>query len=290
MKIKLSDLVLEVGSGDNPNPRTDILCDRYLIDNRQRAGNFPILIDRPFVVGDAHSLPFKDNNFDYVICAHILEHLEDPLKFLKEVVRVGKAGFIETPSVLSERLFGWDFHFWFCYQQGKTLVLTRKKEGERFGGFFHRLIKENIWFRRFFEKNRDKFYTAFEWQGEIKAKVSKNLPSDFLKKTDNELWKILKKIKRNFRKDLQFYFWWIKIRAKRKIRKETRKIIWLLKRKAQKKKIIESLLPLLICPSCKGKVILIKKTRLVCLNCDQKYPLDCVIPIMLTNKERKKGY
>ena len=38
MNIRATDLVLEIGSGNNPNPRSDILCDRYIHDNNQRAG------------------------------------------------------------------------------------------------------------------------------------------------------------------------------------------------------------------------------------------------------------
>ncbi len=82
MNIHPSDLVLEVGSGNNPNPRSDILVDRYLYDNGQRAGGFRIVVDRPFIIADGYKLPFKDKTFDYVICSHILEHMEDPEKFI----------------------------------------------------------------------------------------------------------------------------------------------------------------------------------------------------------------
>ena len=55
MKQKLNPprtgLVLEIGSGDNPNARSDILCDRFISDDTERGGN--IVIDRPLVVADA---------------------------------------------------------------------------------------------------------------------------------------------------------------------------------------------------------------------------------------------
>lgn len=38
--------------------------------------------------GDIYSLVYKDNSFDLVTCMEVLEHLEDPEKALKEVVRV----------------------------------------------------------------------------------------------------------------------------------------------------------------------------------------------------------
>ena len=43
-----------------------------------------------FVQGDAHNLPFKDDSFDTAVMGDILEHLEDPLKALREARRVAK--------------------------------------------------------------------------------------------------------------------------------------------------------------------------------------------------------
>src|SRR3989344_2448558 len=173
MNIKPTDLVLEIGSGNNPNPRSNILCDLFITNNSQRAGEFSIVIDRSFIVANCYKLPFKDNSFDYIICSHLLEHLEKPEKFIKELTRVGKRGYIEVPNIYGERLFGWDFHLWYCELKNKTLILTRKKEGERFGGFYHKLIAEKIWFRRFFEEYGDKFYIKYEWDNKIKIQIRK---------------------------------------------------------------------------------------------------------------------
>lgn len=40
--------------------------------------------------GDIYTLPYKDNSFDLVLCTEVLEHLADPKKALKELVRVSK--------------------------------------------------------------------------------------------------------------------------------------------------------------------------------------------------------
>lgn len=36
--------------------------------------------------------PFKNNEFDYVYASHIIEHLDDPFKVLKELKRITKSG------------------------------------------------------------------------------------------------------------------------------------------------------------------------------------------------------
>lgn len=47
-------------------------------------------IDAQLRTGDARYLPYEDNSFDCVITAHMLEHLDNPLIGLKELVRILK--------------------------------------------------------------------------------------------------------------------------------------------------------------------------------------------------------
>ncbi len=46
----------------------------------------------PEIVGDAHNLPFENNEFEVVLCTEVLEHLEDPRKALEEMRRVLRPG------------------------------------------------------------------------------------------------------------------------------------------------------------------------------------------------------
>jgi SAM-dependent methyltransferase len=101
-------IVLDVGSGGNPYPRSDVLLDR--LGGAEHRSGVAMKIDRLAILGDATKLPFKDKSFDFIIASHILEHMPNPEIFLKEIQRVGKAGYIETPSFLCERLSPCDAH------------------------------------------------------------------------------------------------------------------------------------------------------------------------------------
>ncbi len=43
-----------------------------------------------FIYGDAYNLPLKDNSYDITICQTLLMHLDDPLKAVKEMLRITK--------------------------------------------------------------------------------------------------------------------------------------------------------------------------------------------------------
>jgi SAM-dependent methyltransferase len=169
-------LVLEIGSGDNPHPRADVLLDRYPgADNRERGGD--LVVDRPFVVADAHHLPFKDGAFAYTICSHILEHMDDPLQFAAELRRVSAAGYIQSPSEIAERLFHWSFHRWYVNLEGDTLVLHPREPHEPFGELFDYLYAFNPAYYFFQRSMPDLFWVEREWHGDnLKIEVRASSP------------------------------------------------------------------------------------------------------------------
>ena len=61
-----------------------------------------------WVVADAHNLPFRNGMIDEVFAGHVIEHLENPLQFLRECRRVLKERgtvTIITPNFLSKSAY-----------------------------------------------------------------------------------------------------------------------------------------------------------------------------------------
>ena len=170
MNIRPNDFVLEIGSGHNPKARSDVLCDKFIGDDEQRGG--AIVTDRPMVEADGQFLPFADGAFDYVICSHVLEHVEDPAQLIAELARVAGRGYIETPSEIGERIYGWHYHNWVVNLVDGCLVLRRKNEKNcQFGQLFHRLAVTDKHWKRFHITHHHLFLVQYEWEGEIDYKV-----------------------------------------------------------------------------------------------------------------------
>jgi hypothetical protein len=160
--------VLEIGSGHNPHPRADVLCDRYLED-RERAGT--LKRDRPLVIADGGALPFADKAFDYVLAIHVAEHADDIGTFFRELSRVARAGYLETPSAIGERLFGWEKHRWTLFQHDASLYV-RPHSGERqFGRLFHHLMRADPQMTAIYYRYPDLFRVRHHWQGEVSYRM-----------------------------------------------------------------------------------------------------------------------
>lgn len=172
-------LVLEVGSGQAPHPRSDVLVDKYVADDFERPQKVGIEVAKPFVVGDGHRLPFADDSFAYVIAMHVLEHSAEPERFAGELSRVARAGFVQVPSSVSELTFGWPYHPWLIDREGDTLVF-RPRNGQHapYGELFHRAYGESALLRNWWAANRSVFHHSVEWRGRLSVRVEGESSAD----------------------------------------------------------------------------------------------------------------
>ena len=125
---------------------------------------------------DVRNMPFRDKTWDFVFCSHVLEHLESPAAALREVMRVGRRGYIEVPTRLSDIMLNFirlpNHHRWHGFVLKNTLVLIEWKEEERrdlgsmhfFNSLHSRYHNE---FQKIFEENWDLFYAMLPWDEQV---------------------------------------------------------------------------------------------------------------------------
>lgn len=89
------------------------------------------------VQANASSIPFADNSFDAVVSFETIEHLREPVKFLKEIKRVlvpNGQFYISTPVKKGNRLDRYHFHEYTISEFTKFLsgfFSVEKVEGQR---------------------------------------------------------------------------------------------------------------------------------------------------------------
>ena len=88
--------ILDIGCGYNANKFASVICDVNDLSNYYPNKKFTKLTEK--------KLPFKDNEFDFIIASHVMEHVEDVEFFIKELERVSKKGYIELPTILEDNL------------------------------------------------------------------------------------------------------------------------------------------------------------------------------------------
>ena len=81
------------------------------------------------IKGDICNLPFKENSFDFILCNHVLEHINDDKKAMKELYRVlNKNGtaILQVPiNQKSSKTFE------------ESSIVDKKKRIEKFGQYDH---------------------------------------------------------------------------------------------------------------------------------------------------------
>ena len=269
MNIRPNDFVLEIGSGHNPKTRSDVLCDKFIADNEQRGG--AIVTDRPIVEADGQFLPFADQAFDYVICSHVLEHVEDPTQLIAELERVACRGYIETPSEIGERIYGWHYHNWVVNLVDDCLLLKKNRGNSQFGQLFHRLAETDKHWKRFHLAHHHLFLVQYEWEEKINYKILPDEKSALNLECPETLEKLISS--ENNAAGQPDWLLLLKSVVPRRIVSQAKS----LSVKGNRRHQTKTLQKILVCPQCKGEMTW-EKHCLHCEVCERSYPIIDGIP------------
>lgn len=179
LDIKRSDRVLEVGSGHNPTFRSNVIVEKFLDNNYDRCGDVKVYPHQTLVHADGENLPFQDKEFDYVICNQVLEHVDNPEKFIRELTRVAYRGYIETPSLIGEFLFPKESHKWVILDIDNKLVFFEKIHmpsnyandyGELFLNYlaYQSLPYKLLWLN----SDGDMMQNRYEWKDDVSCVIN----------------------------------------------------------------------------------------------------------------------
>nr|WP_321404157.1 class I SAM-dependent methyltransferase [uncultured Desulfobacter sp.] len=261
--VSKDSLVLDVGSGGNPYPRANVLLDGY--EDTIERYHSALVKDRPIVLGKIEKLPFKDKTFDFVIASHVLEHSTDPEAFLRELMRVGKAGYIETPDAFFERINPFRFHRLEVFEDQNTIQLFRKaswKCDPELVELYEKKLKQDKHFSRFLSVFPEPFYMRFYWEGDIKYRILNPevdinwpLPTEKYAKSNDRSGEV-NSMRRQFVKLIRFLF----------------------SQNVRNKKI--DLISLLICTECGSEALSFSENKIMCDECNAIYRVKNGIPMM----------
>jgi hypothetical protein len=87
--------IVEIGPGQSPFPLAQEFVD--WIEYPSLSGKKVHRVDL-----NQEPLPFEDKSIDFLYCRHVVEDMYNPFLLCREMSRVAKAGYIETPSPFAE--------------------------------------------------------------------------------------------------------------------------------------------------------------------------------------------
>ena len=114
--------ILDIGCGYTANQYAKVVADVQDLSNFYKNKNFIKITDK--------KLPFKDNEFDFVITSHVIEHVEDFQFFIHEIERISTQGYIELPTRLGDNMVFENLNdhiWWFKYDDEFNSLSVSKK-------------------------------------------------------------------------------------------------------------------------------------------------------------------
>lgn len=174
--IATTDKVLEIGPGATPYFRSDVFLELKYDSEQERiaqSGHVGILqTNKQIIYYDGGNFPFKDKEFDYVICSHVLEHVADADFFLSEIQRVGKMGYLEFPTVYYDYIYNFPEHQLLLLEKNNVINWMTKEESglvkfASIQSFFYRTCE--LGYYETIDNFKGYFFQGFEWFDNIKS-------------------------------------------------------------------------------------------------------------------------
>lgn len=153
--------LIDIGCGSYPHENAKVAVDAFIEKTEHRGVGSEINVKDiekrgiRFVEASADDMPFKDKEFDVSITKHMIEHIKDPIKVIKEIVRISEEGIIICPNIFCEYIFGRLYHLWYVTQVGEFLVFLKKDMD--FNQPFGDLPEKDVNGKRFVNDNTNPF-------------------------------------------------------------------------------------------------------------------------------------
>lgn len=187
--IKSSDRVLEIGPGSSPHPRANVLLERTFDDDeafRQRGGTGLLKTAKTLVYYDGRHFPFDDDTFDYVICSHVIEHIDDIELFCSEMFRIAKKGYLEYPTIYYEYLFNFSVHKQLInFSEGELRFLPKIETGLQYFQSVHSMFNRalEMGYSDIVDDMKAEMFQGFEWSTPFTLRKAAGIDELKLKKT-----------------------------------------------------------------------------------------------------------
>lgn len=184
--LRPGDRILDIGSGHLPFPLATELADITTTNHHYGRGGaaFRYIEGKPVHEVSVEATGFADKAFDFVYCSHVLEHTEEPERACRELMRIGRRGYIETPSPSKDAYFAMarlSNHRWGVELVQGVLVFT-EYDSEDLDGIGDDVLLEMVCDPRsdrekalcaLMNLNADKLNTILFWEEEFTFRVER---------------------------------------------------------------------------------------------------------------------
>jgi len=172
--------ILDIGCGYRAHPEATIIADVKDFSDYYK--------ERKFIKIEGKKLPFNDQEFDFVISSHVIEHIEDFEFFIKELERISSQGYIELPTRLGDNLVFEnknDHIWWFFYDDIRNKLIGSKRNQ-----IIEPFITVSV--AKLFEKIfRESFVIELAWEKRIDYEINNSIKQEEVGKIS--FFKLLKK-------------------------------------------------------------------------------------------------